>query len=177
MAKREQRQPFRGLFDAVAELNRMREFWTAGVETREGRTHATAWIPTMDIFARGEDLLIRCELAGIGRDEVAISLDHRTLTIDGERTGAPDEEGTTYYVRERHYGAFRRTINLPEGVDKSDITASLDDGLLEITVAGGCARQEPERIEIGAAAGAPADSTVEIRPSAGEPPDARGGRR
>jgi HSP20 family protein len=176
MAQRQQRQPFRGLFDAVAELNRMREFWTAGVETREGRTHATAWIPTMDIFARGEDLVIRCELAGIGRDEVAISLDHRTLTIDGERTGAPDEEGTTYYVRERHYGAFRRTINLPEGVDKSDITASLEDGLLEIIVAGGCAREEPERIEIGAAAGEPADSTVEIRPSAGGSPDEIGGR-
>ena len=178
MAQRQQRQPFRGLFDAVAELNRMREFWTAGVETREGRTHATAWIPTMDIFARGEDLVIRCELAGIGRDEVAISFDHRTLTIDGERTGAPDEEGTTYYVRERHYGAFRRTINLPEGIDKSDITANLEDGLLEIIVAGGCAREEPERIEIGAAtAGEPADSTVEIRPSAGGSPDERGGRR
>jgi HSP20 family protein len=167
MAQRERRQPFRGLFDAVAELNRMREFWTAGVETGAGRTHATAWIPTMDIFARGEDLIIRCELAGIGPDDVAISLDHGALTIDGERTGAPDEEGTIYYVRERHYGAFRRTINLPEGIDRSDIAASLREGLLEISVMGGCARQEPERIEIRTAAGE-AESTVQIRPSAGQ---------
>jgi HSP20 family protein len=177
MAQREQRQSFRGLFDAVAELNRMREFWTAGVERPEGRTHATAWIPTMDIFARGKDLVIRCELAGIGRDDVTVSFHHGTLTIDGERTGAPDDEGVTYYVRERHYGAFRRTINLPDGIDKSDITASLEDGLLEITVVGGCAREEPERIEIGAAAGEPADSTLEIRPSAARSPDERGGKR
>jgi HSP20 family protein len=176
MAKRQQRQPFRGLFDAVAELNRMREFWTAGVEAREGRTHATAWIPTMDIFATGEDLIIRCELAGIGRDDVAISLEHGALTIDGERTGAPADEETTYYVRERHYGAFRRTINLPEGIDKEDIAADLGEGLLEIRVRGAAAREEAERIEIGTAADEPA-SPVEIRPSAGEAETEGGGRR
>jgi HSP20 family protein len=168
MPKHERRQPFRGLFDAVAELNRMRDFRAAGAEPRDGRTHATAWIPTMDIFASGEDLVIRCELAGIGGDDLAISLDHGALTIDGERTGAPDEEGTTYYVRERHYGAFRRTINLPEGIDKEDIAANLEDGLLEITVARGCARAEPERIEIGGAGGA---QPLHIR----RPADERGG--
>jgi len=176
MVKRQQRRPFRGLFDTVAELNRMREFWGAGVEAREGRTHATAWIPTMDIFAKGEDLVIRCELAGIGRDDVAISLEHGALTIDGERTGAPDEDGTTYYVRERHYGAFRRTINLPGDIDKTDIAANLEDGLLEIMVAGAAAREEPERIEIGAPA-AETESTLEVRPSAGEPPESEGSQR
>ena len=91
---RPHQQPFHGLFDAVAELNRMREFWRAGVEpSGERRTHATAWIPTMDIFARDDDLVIRCELAGIGRDEVSISLEHGALTIEGERSGAPDEQG------------------------------------------------------------------------------------
>jgi HSP20 family protein len=175
MAKDQRRQPFRGLFDAVAELNRMREFWTAGGEIREGRTHATAWIPTMDIFATGEDLVIRCELAGIGREDVAISFENGALTIDGERTGAPDEEGTTYYVRERRYGAFRRTINLPEGIDKEDIAANLGDGLLEIRVVGGCARQEPERIEIGAVANE-AQATLKVRPSAGEAEAEGGGR-
>jgi HSP20 family protein len=173
MAKDQHRHPFRGLFDAVAELNRMRDFRSAGAEPREGRTHATAWIPTMDIFADGEDLVIRCELAGISRDELAISLDHGALTIDGERTGAPDEEGTTYYVRERHYGAFRRTINLPERIDKGDIAANLGDGLLEIRVMGGCVSEEPERIEIGGAR--EPESPVEIRPSAAEAEAERGG--
>jgi HSP20 family protein len=145
-----QQQRFHGLFDTVAELNRMREFWRAGVDPpQEQRTHATAWIPKMDIFARGDDLIIRCELAGVPRDEVDIALEHDTLTIFGERTGAPDEEDTTYYVRERHYGAFRRTINLPEGTERSSVTASLQDGLLEVTVVGGCAaRREPQRIDI-----------------------------
>ena len=118
-------QRFHGLSDTVAELNRMREFWRAGVDPPQegGRTHATAWIPRMDIFARDDDLVIRCELAGVARDDVELAYDHDALTIFGERTGAPDEEGTTYYVRERQYGAFRRTINLPEGTDRGNVHA------------------------------------------------------
>ena len=147
---REQHQRFHGLFDTVAELNRMREFWRAGVDQpQEGRSHSSAWIPRMDIFAQGDDLVMRCELAGVARDAVDISFDRDTLTIFGERTGAPDVDDKAYYVRERQYGSFRRTINLPEGTDRSSVTAVLEDGLLEITVAGGCAaRREPKHIDI-----------------------------
>lgn len=149
MVDRQQHDRFHGLFDTVAELNRMREFWRTGIDPpQEGRTHATAWIPKMDIFARDDDLVIRCELAGVPQDDVDISLEHDALTIFGERTGAPDEQDTTYYVRERHYGSFRRTINLPEGTERSSVAASLEDGLLEITVAGAATARRPERIEI-----------------------------
>jgi HSP20 family protein len=153
MADRPQHHRFHGLFDTVAEMGRMREFWQAGIDPpQEERTHATAWIPRMDIYARGDDLVIRCEVAGVPSEDVDISLDHDTLTIFGERTGAPEED-TTYYVRERHYGSFRRTINLPEGTDRSRIAASLEDGLLEVTVTGGAARREPERIDIQVSGG------------------------
>ena len=153
MADRPQHHRFHGLFDTVAEMGRMREFWQAGIDPpQEERTHATAWIPRMDIFAHGDDLVIRCELAGVPPDDVDISLDQNTLTIFGERTGAPKED-TTYYVRERHYGSFRRTINLPEGTNRSRIAASLEDGLLEVTVTGGAARREPERIDIQVSGG------------------------
>ena len=149
MGDRSKQQHFHGLFDTVSELNRMREFWRAGIDPPgEQRTHATAWIPQMDIFAHDDDLVIRCELAGVSRDEVDISFEHNTLTVFGERTGAPEEGETHFYVRERHYGSFRRTINLPEGIERSDVAASLEDGLLEITVAGGAARREPEHIDI-----------------------------
>ncbi|MET0972076.1 MAG: Hsp20/alpha crystallin family protein [Thermoleophilaceae bacterium] len=152
---RKQQQRFHGLSDTVAELNRMREFWRAGIDPpQEGRTHSSAWIPRMDIFSQGDDLVMRCELAGVARDEVDISFQRDVLTIFGERTGAPAVEESAYYVRERQYGSFRRTINLPEGTDRSNVTALLEDGLLEITVVGGCAaRREPEHIEIAIGGG------------------------
>ena len=141
------RNPFRGIMDTMSEMARMREYAEGGGSQEEGRrTHATAWVPTTDIFAMGDDLIIRCELAGVQRNDVDISLSGGALIIDGERKGEP--EATEYYARERYFGHFRRRIKLPEGVDGSKISASFDNGLLEVTVRGGVDRHEPEHIQI-----------------------------
>lgn len=143
----ETRNPFRGIVDTMSEMVRMREYAEGGGSQEEGRrTHATAWVPTTDIFARGEDLVIRCDLAGVGREDVEISLAGGGLTIYGERRGEP--EASEYYARELYYGQFRRRIKLPEGIDGSRISARFENGLLEVTVQGGVDHEEPERIEI-----------------------------
>lgn len=149
----ERRDPFRGFVDSISEWNRMREYGMYGPDTsreEQRRTHATAWIPTADIFSRGADLVIRCELAGVRRANIDIAFSSGVLTVSGERRSDLDEEdGVHFYTRERSYGRFRRSMNLPEGVDGSKISASFEDGLLELTIRGGAVYPEPERIEIG----------------------------
>lgn len=141
------RNPFSGLLDTMSEMARMREYAEGGGSSEDQRrTHATAWVPTTDIFARGDDLVVRCELAGVPRNEVEISLSGGVLTIQGERTGEPDT--TEYYARERFYGRFRRSMSLPEGISGDDVSAAFEDGLLEVVVRGGVEYQEPERIRI-----------------------------
>jgi HSP20 family protein len=44
-------------------------------------------------------------------------------------------------------------MNLPEGVDGSKISASYEDGMLELTVRGAAGYPEPERIRIGDTSG------------------------
>jgi HSP20 family protein len=142
------RNPFRGLMDHMSEMTRMREYAEGGGGAEDQRrTHATAWIPTADIFAKGQDLVIRCELAGVEREDVEVSLAGGVLTIDGERKGEPED--VSYYSRERYYGRFRRTMTLPEGVEGDRITADFENGLLEVTVKGAADYPEPERIRIG----------------------------
>jgi HSP20 family protein len=72
--------PFRGFVDVMSEMNRMREVgrgsYDPGYEERE-RTQASAWVPNADVFARGEDLVIRLELAGVDR---GTSRSHFTTT-------------------------------------------------------------------------------------------------
>ena len=58
---------------------------------------------------------MRCELAGISGDDVSISLEHGILTIEGECSGAPNETGTTYYVRERQDGPLSERIDIGGG--------------------------------------------------------------
>jgi len=145
------RNPFRGLIDHMSEMTRMREYAEGGGQAQEEqrRTHATAWVPTTDIFARGGDLVIRFELAGVHQDDVDISLANGVLTVSGERRSElGDEEEVHFYTRERSYGNFRRTMNLPEGADGSKIDAEFVDGLLEISIEGGANPPEPQRVRI-----------------------------
>ena len=140
---------FRGLFDSFAELNRMREHWQQIEPSHEARTQASAWVPTLDIYAEDDDIVIRCELAGVGQDEVDVSLAGNTLWISGERTDDPQERRkVSVYVRERRYGPFRRSITLPETIDGDQIHAAFADGLLEITIDGGVDPQDHRTIEI-----------------------------
>jgi HSP20 family protein len=151
----DEKNRFRGLFDMVAELNRMREHVRHPDAPSEQAHGGIAWIPLTDIFVRGDDVVVRSELAGLSADDVDVSFSGGTLTIWGERTGAPDEEASQFYVRERRFGTCRRTIDLPEGVGKDDISAVFEDGLLEITVAGAAAAREPERVEVRTAGTGP----------------------
>jgi HSP20 family protein len=161
MTDGQQRSPhFRGLFDTFAELGRMREQAFHPTDSpSETAAHGIAWIPRTDIFARGDDVVIRCELAGVTPDDVELSLTANRLLIWGERTGAPDEEARSFYVRERRFGSFRRVIDLPEGIERSDISATFEDGLLEVRIADAATAPEPERIDIKAAAHGPVDLT------------------
>jgi HSP20 family protein len=139
----------------MSEMTRMREYAEGGGQGREeqARTHATAWVPTTDIFARGDDLVIRCELPGVSRDDIDITLSNGVLTISGERTSGLNEEELAYYTRERYFGHFRRTISLPDGVDGGKVSAGFEDGLLEIAIEGGANLPQPQHIRIGDGAG------------------------
>ena len=148
MGRERRKNPFRGFVDTMSEMARMREYAEGGAQEYQRRTHATAWVPTTDIFAEGDDLVIRCELAGVHREDIDIELTGDTLTISGERRSELSEE-VHFYTRERSFGHFRRSMNLPEGIDDDDISASFEDGMLQVTVRGGAAAApEPRRIDI-----------------------------
>lgn len=134
------RNLFRGFVDVMSEMNRAQEQWMlhqgAPASGHGERSEATAYVPPADIFALGEDLIVRCEVPGIRRDDVSVSLARGVLTIHGQRDSELDDSHVVYYTRERVYGAFRRTMLLPEGVAQDDIAANVRNGLLEITIRG-----------------------------------------
>ena len=142
---------FRGLYDVFAEMGRMREHVSRADTAQDATTGARVWVPATDIFLDGDDLVIRCELAGVPKSDVNVSLAGGQLWISGERTGEPDAEDHAFYVRERRYGPFRRIMTLPETAKGDRITATVEDGLLEIVVEGGAVTDDHEQIEIAGA--------------------------
>ncbi|HLK94301.1 MAG TPA: Hsp20/alpha crystallin family protein [Nocardioidaceae bacterium] len=152
MPRNEERHPFRGVTDLFSELNRMRDVGTHGREhphEDKERTHASAWVPPTDIVAQGQDLLIRVELAGVDPEDVHLSYSSGILTVSGNRrSGLDDDDPSRFYVRERFYGEFRRSITLPESIQPSQITAEFDNGLVQIVVRGYTREAAGTRIEL-----------------------------
>ena len=141
----------RGFYDPVSEMNRMFDNMLGGLIRRSGgqqRAEVAEWAPAIDVVTKDSDLVIRAELPGVKREDVDITLQDNVLTISGERKVEQEEERGGYHVRERRYGSFSRSLALPEGLDESKIHARYDKGVLEVTVQGAAAVQEPKRIQI-----------------------------
>ena len=142
--------PYRGFYDMQGEMNRMFEemFGNLARGSRRRSNGLSEWAPAVDVLQEDGDIVVRVELPGIKQEDVDITFHNGVLTISGERKAEEQREGSGYYVRERRYGSFRRSLAVPEGTDESKIHARYVNGVLEVTVEGGAAVQEPKRIHI-----------------------------
>lgn len=148
----DRRNPFEGVTDFFSEMARMRSIGLHGGGERAGepaeRTHASAWVPTTDILACGEDLVIRVELSGVDPEDVDLRFTHGVLTVSGTRSPDLADDTAEFLIRERFYGEFRRAITLPDGTDADQITAEFDDGLVEIKVINGVSPSDSTKISL-----------------------------
>jgi HSP20 family protein len=86
-------------------------------------------------FRDGDDLVIRSELPGIDPDkDVELTVSNGMLNIRAQRQEKSEDKGKEGYRSEFRYGAFSRTLPLPDGVNPDDIKASYQDGVLEVRV-------------------------------------------
>ena len=129
--------PFQGLFDLQRDMDLlMRPF--LGTDESGSGTRARAWVPVMDVFHRDGDLVIRAELPGIDPEkDVEISFHDGLLTLRGERRREERLNGNGGGYRfESRYGTFERSVVLPTGVTDEAISASYQNGILEVVVQG-----------------------------------------
>jgi HSP20 family protein len=144
--------PFRGFSDMQSQVNRMFDQMLGNFAARRpgGRQleGVTEWAPAIDVTTQNGNIVIRAELPGMKPEDVDITLQDNTLTISGERKADQEEERGGYHIRERRYGSFSRSFTLPQGTDGSKISARYEHGVLELTVEGAAAVQEPKRIQI-----------------------------
>ena len=99
-----------------------------------GSAFGLGWTPQMDVFERGGNLIVHADMPGIKPEDVRVNVNDGMLTISGERRHEHEHESGGVHQCERGFGSFRRSISLPEGVDADSVTASFDNGVLEITM-------------------------------------------
>jgi HSP20 family protein len=107
------------------------------------------WMPSVESYRKGNDLVVKCELPGIDPKDVDVSFDENTrqLIIKGERKTEKDAKDEDYIYRELAYGSFERRFTLPEGIKTDQLKAKFVNGILELTVPAP-AISKPKKIEI-----------------------------
>ena len=92
------------------------------------------WAPRIDIFEKGDHLIVKAELPGIKKEDMQISLDQDSLIIQGERKSESEVRDEDYYRCERSYGSFFRRLPLPVTPKAEQIEATFNNGVLEIRI-------------------------------------------
>lgn len=110
------------------EMNRMFRS-TEGVQL-----HPAPNFPAMNIWANENGQLITAEIPGVEPDELEISVTGEILTLSGLRKPEMIGDETTWHRRERGYGRFKRSIQLPYPVQSDKIEASFKNGVLNISL-------------------------------------------
>jgi len=90
------------------------------------------WLPAVEMLEKDDKYIVKAELPGMKKEDIDISVSENNLTIKGERKTEKETKGEDYYLSERSYGSFFRSISLPGNIDTEKVSASLDDGVLEI---------------------------------------------
>jgi HSP20 family protein len=118
--------PFADMAELRGRFDRLLDEFGAGRE-RE-------WLPAVDVVREDDKLVVRADVPGIKPDEIKIEIREGHLTLAGEHEEATEEKEKEYVRRERRYGAFSRSMPLPDGVDARKIKAKTHDGVLEVTI-------------------------------------------
>jgi HSP20 family protein len=120
-------------WDPFAELAEMRtRFDRVFHDLADGGEHE--WTPAIDVIRDDGHLVMRANVPGFKPDEISIEVDNGILTVSGKHEETEEKTEKHFVRRERRYGAFSRTLPLPDGVDPKKIKATTHDGVLELTI-------------------------------------------
>jgi HSP20 family protein len=128
-------RPDLGLFGSLQrEVDSLFEEFTRGLSSTDGRM--ITLMPSLDVSESDKEIEIRVDLPGLERKDVDISIENDLLTIRGEKKfeTSEDDKAKNYHVRERSYGAFYRVLQLPPGINSSNVQATMSKGVLTITI-------------------------------------------
>lgn len=90
-------------------------------------------IPNVNVIDRDNEIVIHCEVPGVDKKDLEVTMTDNTVTIKGSTRQEEKEEKGDYYRHEISRGSFSRTVSLPCDVDSGKTRSSFKDGMLELT--------------------------------------------
>ncbi len=139
-------QPWKPFEALRREVDRLFEdfdggFWRAPFRYPEAAFRSAP----VDVGETDKAYEVTAELPGMDEKNIEVKLANGSLTIKAEKQEDKEEKNKDYYVRERSFGSFLRTFQIPDGVDKDKIDASYKNGVLTVTLPKSAEAQKAEK--------------------------------
>jgi HSP20 family protein len=90
--------------------------------------------PNVNVVENNDNFRIEMAVPGLTKKDININVEKDILTISAEKE-VKQKEGEKYTRKEFSYDNFKRTFQLPESVDATNIKAAFKNGILEVTIA------------------------------------------
>jgi HSP20 family protein len=90
--------------------------------------------PAFDVKETKESYEFKADVPGIQEKDLEVSMTGNRLTVSGKREAEKEDKSDRYYTYERSYGSFTRSFALPDGADADKVRASLEKGVLSISI-------------------------------------------
>jgi HSP20 family protein len=103
-----------------------------GAPAAAGEASVSQLQPTTDIAETDKEYEVTVELPGIDEKDVEVTLSNGVLSIKGEKKFEREEKKKDYYLSERSFGSFQRSIRVPDGVDAEKVSAAFNKGVLTL---------------------------------------------
>ena len=103
-----------------------------GAATGQPTELAAGFTPRMDIHEADDKFVITLDLPGVKPEDVHIDMNEDDLVIHGSRESNVETHDDRYSRVERWFGEFRRSVRLPRSVDREQISADYNDGVLSV---------------------------------------------
>jgi HSP20 family protein len=105
--------------------------------------------PAVEVTETAAAIVIRAQVPGVSKEHLSVEVSPEGIMFKGEskaEAAAPDQQ---YHLQEICYGTFERTVAVPVPVESDQATATLRDGILQVTVPKSTkGRGNPVKIEV-----------------------------
>ncbi len=101
--------------------------------------------PLLNIREDENEIEIMAQVPGINSSDIEIEIVEKKLTLSGEKRH--DEQNTSFLRRERTFGKFSKSVNLPYRVDTDNINAEIKNGILTVKLSK-AEDAKPKKIEV-----------------------------
>ncbi len=121
-------------FDPFKEFANMQRIFSNYPAQKSEETSISTFTPAVNTREGEFTYHIDIDLPGVKKEDINIDINDNQLSVSGQRATTEEVNENDYYKIETSFGKFQRLFTLPESIEMENITASSNNGVLEVVI-------------------------------------------